>query len=180
MLRTLMAAALALVATSAAAPAQQNAGQPAELYDSAGGPNAERKLAKAAKIFELSLPRRRFAEIMTRLRPMLERTIRAESERAGKKPPESASRRMGEIMTEELNALMSALQPKIIPIYAGAFTEPELDALLTLYSSPEGRSVMQKLPSISGRVAEAMQGDLIVFQNRISKRVAEEIVGATE
>jgi hypothetical protein len=43
---------------------------------------------------------------------------------------------------------------RMIPIYAGTFTIPELEALVNFYESPVGRSIADKTPALAPKSAE--------------------------
>lgn len=139
-------------------------------------PLPDERLAKATKIYELTLPRARLDAMRTTLRPLLEAAMREAFARSDRETPEDAAERLQAILDEEFGFLMAGLPGKMAPIYAEVLTDAELDALLRLYESPEGRSVLRKLPGISSRVGATLSDDLAAFQDQILSRIDREIV----
>lgn len=140
-----------------------------------GDSSAARRLEKAERALGLALPKERLAEMLGALRPALERQIRDEAARRGKTlTPEIAARLIG-LMREELNLLYARMFPRLPPLYAEALTEPELDRLLELYGSPEGRSMLAKLDGLSLRLADEMQPYIAVYRNRLRERLTSEL-----
>jgi hypothetical protein len=43
---------------------------------------------------------------------------------------------------------VDALIDEIVPVYIAEYTEAEIDAMIAFYSTPEGRSVIQKMPGV--------------------------------
>lgn len=131
----------------------------------------ERRLAKAMAIFGHVMPPGRFDAILEAMRPQMEQAMRDEAAAIGRTLPADAAARLFSIMREEMSATMDRAGERIAPVYAAALTEPELDALLALYGSPEGRSVMAKVPRLSAMVAEAMREDLHSMNQRVVSRM---------
>lgn len=51
-----------------------------------------------------------------------------------------------EELENEMN--VDGLIDEIIPVYIAGYTEAEIDAMIAFYSTPEGRSVIQKMPGV--------------------------------
>lgn len=49
------------------------------------------------------------------------------------------------------------LEPVYRRVYAEVFTAGEMEAMTRFYASPEGRAVLRKMPTVMGRMGEAMQ-----------------------
>lgn len=143
---------------------------------SGDGARAER-MAKAAQILEFALPPDRFVSVLGAMAPELERSLAAEAERQGKSLPGDAGARFAVIFEEEAIALTEALRVAVLPLYADALTTAELDALLALYGSREGRSLLEKMPMISAAIAEAAQEDVLRFAQVVEQRAVTEILG---
>jgi hypothetical protein len=137
----------------------------------------ERRLAKALAIFGHVMPPGRFDAILEAMRPQMEQAMRDEATAIGRSLPGDAAARLFAIMREEMSAMMDRAGERIAPVYAAELTEAELDALLALYGSPEGRSVMAKIPRISAMVAEAMRDDLYGMNERVIARMQAEVAG---
>jgi hypothetical protein len=60
-----------------------------------------------------------------------------------------------DLLNEEMH---TGVMPHMAEIYARTFTDEELDAMITFYSSPVGQSVLLKLPQITQNSATVMQG----------------------
>lgn len=185
-------AALALVAAAilALGPTHAHAqaagvGLPADIYDPTGAaatPTPEevaalqkRKLAKAEQILSIALPKTRLAEMLGALRPELEKQLRDEAGRRGKDLTPAIADKLVGAMETELNMLYAALFPNLPPVYADAFSEAELDKLLDLYASPEGRSLLAKLDPLALKLAEAMEPYIAIYRNRLRARVKDEL-----
>jgi len=50
--------------------------------------------------------------------------------------------------------MMPQMIDRMVPIYATTFTVPELEALVTFYEGPTGRSITDKVPSLAPKSAE--------------------------
>lgn len=133
------------------------------------------KLDKAKQVIEFALPPGKTRELLEGLRPMMEQAMIQEAAIRGQALPEGASERLFTIMSEEMEALMIGLKPKLAPVYAQTLTEPELDTLLRLYESPEGRSILEKLPLITDRLSRVMAADMQTFTLRVQERFAIEM-----
>ncbi len=148
---------------SAAPPSAAASPDPAQTRD--------RKLRKAEQVLRLALPRDRLAAMLGAFRPELEKQLRDEAGRRGKTLTPEMTDRLVADMEAELGALYAAVFPKLPPLYADAFTEAELDKLLDLYGSPEGRSVLAKLGGLSVKVAAVMRDDIADYRARLRDRV---------
>ncbi len=170
--------ALAMIGCIAAAPVRAETPAPriaaaAASIDSANP--AERRLAKALAIFGHVMPPGRFDVILEAMRPQMEQAMRDEAAAIGRSLPNDSAARLFSIMQEEMGAMMDRAGERIAPVYAAELTEPELDALLALYGSPEGRSVMAKVPRLGAMVAEAMRDDLTSMNQRVITRMQTEV-----
>lgn len=79
-----------------------------------------------------------------------------------------------EMMAKEMDLVTAELSPaKLRPImvdaYMKTFTEPELDAMYTFYSSPTGQSILAKMPQIMQNTMAEMQG---LMQDVSAKSIA--------
>ena len=138
------------------------------------------KLAKAKQVIEFALPPGKTAEMLESLRPMMEQAMAQEAALRGQALPAGASDRLFQIMSEEMERMMSGLKPRLAPVYAQTLSEAELDVLITLYESPEGRSILDKLPLITERLSRVMAADMQTFTLRVQERFAIEMQAQRE
>jgi hypothetical protein len=118
--RTLLTLAL-VVACSTAALAQGNASNPA----------LEKKVRE---LLELTGATDMATQVMGTMMPQFKMMV--------PNVPES----VWKDLEKEIDA--KSLVELTIPIYIKEFTEKEIDAMLTFYRTPEGRSVVKKLPTV--------------------------------
>jgi len=57
-----------------------------------------------------------------------------------------------QVMREEFTPKLLA---RAVPIYAATFNESELEQIVAFYESPPGRSIIEKMPSLGPKIAEA-------------------------
>jgi hypothetical protein len=62
-----------------------------------------------------------------------------------------------------------------VTIYSEAFTERELRALVAYYESPEGRSVMQKMPSLMPKAAAVSRNLMPQMEREVMTRLCARI-----
>ncbi|MBX2856607.1 MAG: DUF2059 domain-containing protein [Rhodobacteraceae bacterium] len=189
--QTAPAAAPATNATAApTATVETPAPSPIETYDprAAADPSAPTpppgitslKLAKADRIYDLTFPRGQIQWMMRSVAPSLVEALKYESARVGAPPPPDLETRVQAIVADEMLGLEEEMRPAIVPIYAVELTEQELDELLKLYSSEEGRSMMAKMQVLSGAVANEMRGVIERFNTRVGDRIETELLPKPE
>lgn len=145
------------------------------------GPAGLEKMAKAATLFTLVMGDRgdRVARMLDGARPLLAQSIEETAAAQGKEvSPVAVGVIVDRLMKRagvDLTRLYDDLAPKVIPIYADALTNRELDLLLDLYASPEGRSIIEKFPQIHARVSRTILRDAEEVVDRLDARVLEEI-----
>jgi hypothetical protein len=66
------------------------------------------------------------------------------------------------------------LVPEMERAYADTYTEAELRAMKTFYSSPEGQAVLKKQPELVKRLGPAMQDAVLAIQPRIQLLIQQE------
>lgn len=75
-------------------------------------------------------------------------------------------------LTAELVAdLMPAMMEEMVPVYAAAFTEEELEALVAFYDSPLGRSILAKTMDAMPEVNAAMAKMLPLLLEKMAVRM---------
>jgi hypothetical protein len=72
-------------------------------------------------------------------------------------------------VTDMVNAQLSwdAMGPQIVNIYAKAFTEDELTAIVTFYKSPAGTAFLAKAPDINQQLQQVAQPKLVTLQAQV-------------
>ena len=138
------------------------------------------KLAKADRVYDLAFPRGQIQWMMRSVAPSLVEALKYESARIGAPAPPDLDARVQAIVADEMAGLEEEMRPAIVPIYAVELTEPELDELLKLYSSEEGRSMMAKMQVLSGAVANEMRVVIERFNNRVGDRIEAELLAKPE
>ena len=85
-----------------------------------------------------------------------------------------------ELLSDAVRTAMNdVMTPKLIElnvsIYAEAFSERELQALVSFYESPEGRSIMRKTPGLMPKSMEGARRLMPQMQSEVLKRVCSKI-----
>lgn len=70
---------------------------------------------------------------------------------------EAQQKRMATVMSEVMIKMVSRLAEKMAPIMAETFTEAELEAIVAFYEGPAGKTLLDKTPEISAKLAPAMR-----------------------
>ena len=60
-----------------------------------------------------------------------------------------------------------ALQPEFVSAYDAAYTEPEIDGILTFYKSPSGQALLTKGPEIGKQSSEIVQKHMSAVQPQL-------------
>ena len=71
----------------------------------------------------------------------------------------------------EADMSTDGLIEELVPIYVEEYTEAEIDAMLAFYQTPEGRSVVAKMPTVLQRSMEAGQS----WGQRAAQRLLERL-----
>jgi hypothetical protein len=78
-------------------------------------------------------------------------------------------------MREKLLSMMAVrinkAKPALAKVYTDTYTEEELDAILTFYKSPAGKSLIQKMPEVMQRSMPVMMQMMSDLQPEIMKMV---------
>lgn len=77
------------------------------------------------------------------------------------------------------DAMREVMTPRIIEasvaLYADAFSEPELRALVTFYESPEGRAITQKMPALTPKAADMTRALMPQMEQEVQARLCARI-----
>jgi hypothetical protein len=81
----------------------------------------------------------------------------------------------GEVLAETTAVLMPRYIEQMSSVYAQTYTAAELEGLISFYSSPIGRSVLDKTPDLAPEASAALEKLLpeidFEFQRRLCRRV---------
>jgi hypothetical protein len=86
---------------------------------------------------------------------------------------ESFSRKVGQIMREEMN--WNTLKPMFMRIYGDSFTQEELVGVLDFYKTPAGQAMINKMPLVMQKSMAEMQQRMGPMMQRISVAAKEAI-----
>jgi hypothetical protein len=165
-----------------------------------------RKLIVFATVFLLALPlahadeaskRAKIEEMFTVLKmdAMLKQMMAqgmAQGEQAaksifGEQPTTDADKKIKEEYLTKLNAAVSdalswqRLKPAYIDLYADAYTEEEIDGILSFYKSPVGQSLLAKSPELmakSGEIVSARMQELTPQLRQITEEAVKQFTAA--
>ena len=124
------------------------------------------KTAKAEELLQLT----QGDQMMKMMEPMM-KGMMAQAE----KDMSAEQRAKAGEMREKIMALMveslNKTKPALVKIYTDTYTEEELDAILTFYKSPAGKSLIQKMPEVMQRSMPVMMQMMSDLQPEIMKMV---------
>lgn len=72
------------------------------------------------------------------------------------------------------------LQPIYRSVYADVFTAEEVQAMTEFYSSPTGRSILDKMPQVMGRTMQAMQPLMREVMQQVQQSLQRELGAAPQ
>ncbi|MBO9478931.1 DUF2059 domain-containing protein [Shimia sp. R11_0] len=87
---------------------------------------------------------------------------------------------LGTLMSGEMQGFKPKLEALMQDTMATSFSEDELQALITFYSSEHGASVMTKMPLMMQSVMTNMGSDLQAMQQRVTPQIIEIISSSGE
>ncbi len=141
---------------------------------SAGPPDTARiehllEVMEANKIVDQMLPM-----LAQQTRAMLEQQL--DRQKAGPAQRERMQRLL-ESQEVDMRKLLTweKLKPAYVRVYADTLSAAEIDAMTRFYESPEGRSVMQKMPQILQRTMVEMQPLIVSLMQEQAARMRSEI-----
>lgn len=101
----------------------------------------------------------------------------------GEVPPESKAKfdafEQQLQQTTEAQIGWKVLEPEYVDLYAKAYTEPELDAILAFYKSPAGQTMLAKSPELSAQSMQLVQTKMTTLQPQLQK-LAQDFVQSTK
>ncbi len=126
------------------------------------------KQQKIERIVDLTNSDALIELVVGQVRNMLEQ-IQANPSAQQKGKRQDALDKIAKLAKERLQKV----RPDMVKAYNETFTDEEIDAMLAWYSSPAGRSVTQKLPSVSARISGIAQAEMSALNDEIN-RIAED------
>jgi uncharacterized protein len=101
------------------------------------------------------------------------------AEQAAKSNPALTAEQRQIISDVVRDAMHDVMTPKLIEmnvsVYAEAFSEAELRALVVFYESPEGRSIMQKTPALMPKAAAIARELMPQMEREVMTRVCARV-----
>jgi hypothetical protein len=135
-----------------------------------------------AKILEITKAKTQAEAIMNGVRQQTTGMMTEEfKKRAPNAPPEMIAEMAAAMseMTDSIGSNVSELIDDMVPVYEKYISRQEADAMIAFYSSPEGQSVMQKMPAMATEAMQVsmnkMKTKMDPIMERMNKRM-EEIV----
>lgn len=165
---TALSAAAMLFASSGAAFAQS---QPLPLPSVAPAQPSARSVELAHRYVLAIHMDRTFAQVMGPMSKMMLEQFSADSD---KLPPEF-KRALEETMIESSQTLMQEMMKRLEPEIARIFSEDELQALVTLYESPTGQSILSKTPQMTEATVKMMPDIIPLYTQDFEKRLCTKI-----
>lgn len=123
---------------------------------------------------QLSLSRR-YVELMQS--EQMEATVRAlvagqaEMSGAGRDLPAEDRQYLIDLSTELAREMVPQMMDRLVPVYADAFTEEELSALISFYDTEIGRSIVEKTYASLPEANEAMMSVMPQMMEKMIARV---------
>lgn len=135
-----------------------------------------RKLELAKRYFELIDFENQLAPIIEAMGPLMAGSVAAELRID---PQSEEARKLGVLVTETTVEVMADIMPayleELSKIAADIFTEEELEGLVAFYSSPVGRSLLEKSPRLEGPATKAMEGLMPQIEKRMGERLCAKL-----
>jgi hypothetical protein len=86
--------------------------------------------------------------------------------------------KMSKLLTEAL--AWDKLKPEYIKLYTEAYSESELDDLVTFYKSPTGQALATKTPALMAKSGEIVQQRMAAFAPQVQKLMADFMAQAAQ
>jgi hypothetical protein len=154
------------------------------LLMAAGSARADEasKARKVEELFAVARLEEMFSQSMTMAMNQVKTSVMQET-RGVNLPPEKT--KLLEEMQGKVEAVVRTalsweqIRPQYINLYAGAFTEEQLDDLLAFYRSPAGQAMVSSSPMLMKKGAEIAQQRMNAAQPEL-KRLVEEFREKTQ
>ncbi len=126
---------------------------PAFAQSATADPDMQKKLNLASELITVLNLR----PLLAQLEPSATRGIITVMEQQNKKPvPESTQKTIADVVHRKMAERLPDVIPVLAPVTAEAFSADEIQALLNFYKSPQGQSILGKLPSYQAQSGRLM------------------------
>ncbi|MDQ4061488.1 MAG: DUF2059 domain-containing protein [Pseudomonadota bacterium] len=116
---------------------------PASAQSPGPDPDAQKKLVLASELVEVL----NLQPMMNQVPPVTARNIVAAIQQQTKKPvPESTQKTISDVVRRKMAERLPDIIYVLAPVTAEALSADEMQALVTFYKSPQGQSILNKLP----------------------------------
>jgi hypothetical protein len=79
------------------------------------------------------------------------------------------------VRQEMRETITPQMMDRMAPIYAGAFSEAELQAIVAFYESPAGQSVIAKTPALAPRAADVVRSLMPQVEADVRERLCQRL-----
>jgi hypothetical protein len=129
--------------------------------------------SKTAKVKELFAVMH-MEHSLDRMRSAMEQQVQATAKNApGTENMTPEKKKMQQEFVENSMKVVDAnfgwavVEPAYVKLYSDAYTEAELDGILTFYKSPAGQAMLTKTPQVSAGVMQIVHGGMDGFQPKM-------------
>lgn len=118
---------------------------------------------------------RRYVGLMQgdQLRALVRDMVEGQAERQAEDLPDADRRFLTDLTVEIVGDLVPAMMEELVPVYAAAFTEAELESLVAFYDSDQGRSIIAKTLASMPGANEAMMSVIPRMLDKMAVRMCE-------
>ena len=123
------------------------------------------RMAKAQELLQVAKMDQGFKQVLERAQA----TIKAQTTRQVTVAADKAAleEKISPILAQQLN--WETLKPQYVKVYAGTYTEEELDAILAFYKSPAGQAWFAKSPAVGEKARQITQKAIQDAQSQVRK-----------
>lgn len=118
---------------------------------------------------------RRYIDLMQgdQLRATVRAMVQGQVQAEGRNMPDEDRRFLTDLTVELVGDLVPAMMDELVPVYAGVFTESELEALIAFYDTVEGRSIINKTYASLSEANTAMMSVMPRMFDKMAVRMCE-------
>lgn len=140
--------------------------------------------AKVEELFSLMKLDQMMANQRTQVRQMMSNAFSQMMERQGLSPEQTAAMqqtqtKIGAFVDEKLT--WEGMKPEFVQVYQEAFTEPELNDIVTFYKTPTGRKLVDKTPDLTAKgmqIGQRRVMEIMPEVQRMAQESAQAAMGA--
>lgn len=141
------------------------------------------KAAKVEEFFRLSKLERTYSQVIHMVAEQAKAGV-IQQIRGAKVTPEMEAdidayfKQISDLVSEYMG--WEKLKPEYVQLYADAYTEEELDAIVAFYASPVGQSMVEKTPTLMAKSSEISQRKLAAASPVLQQMMQEWVTRMTE